>query len=57
MAELVGRAQVPVRKAAALEEELLSQGAVHVQELTSDDWVALQSWASLLPFEQRRLLA
>ena len=57
MAELVRNAKVPVAKAAALAAELVMLGAVHVQELTQDDWKGLTAWAGLLPLEQRRLLA
>ena len=56
MAELVAAAKLPEVKAAALQAELLTQGAVHVQELTTADWEALQSWCLLLSFEKRRLL-
>ena len=57
MSEIVGRARLPLAKAAALESEILALGAVHVQELAVEDWTALTAWANLLPFEQRRLLA
>ena len=57
MTELMRNAKVPVAKAAALAAELVMLGAVHVQELTMDDWKGLTAWAGLLPLEQRRLLA
>ena len=37
MSELVGRARLPLAKAAALESEILALGAVHVQELAVED--------------------
>ena len=57
MSEIVGRARLPLAKAATLESEILALGAVHVQELAVEDWAALTAWANLLPFEQRRLLS
>ena len=43
--------------AAALEQELLSLGAVHVSEVGRSEWETLSSWGLLRLFEQRRLLA
>ena len=43
--------------AAALEQELLSLGAVHVSEVGRSEWETLSSWGLLRVFEQRRLLA
>ena len=43
--------------AVALSEELRALGAVHVQEVTTDDWERLNAWQTLPPFEQRRLLS
>ena len=40
---------------AALMADVVAAGAVHVRELTSDDWLALPSWGSLRPLEKRRL--
>ena len=57
MATLAAKAGLPPGAKTALEAELLSLGAVHVQELTPEDWTGLVSWAHLRPFEQRRLLA
>ena len=57
MSALVGRARIPVAKAAVLEAEIRAQGAVHVQELTVEDWKGLSAWSTLLCFEQRRLLS
>lgn len=57
MSALVGAAKIPVAKAAKLQEEILACGAVHVQELSADDWKGLAAWSLLKPFEQRRVLA
>ncbi len=57
MSVLVAAVKLPAASAAALEAEILALGAVHVQELTADDWKSLSAWPSLRPFEQRRLLA
>ena len=40
-----------------MEAEILLAGAIHVRELANADWVGLTAWNSLLPFEQRRVLA
>jgi len=47
---------LPTQKAAALAAEVIALGAVHVEEMTPDEWQQLSAWAQLLPFEQRRLL-
>ena len=57
MVALVDRARLPSEVASALAAELCNLGAVHVQELTSEDWKALPSFLRLRVFEQRRLLA
>ena len=51
------KASLPRAAKVALGAEILGLGAVHVQELTAEDWQGLGSWAMLRPFEQRRLLA
>ena len=56
MLALAGRAQLPTQKAAALAAEVIALGAVHVEEMTPDEWQQLSAWAQPLPFEQRRLL-
>ena len=57
MSALAKQAKLPLAKASSLQADLLVLGAVHVQELTVADWTGLPAWATLLPFEQRRLLA
>ena len=57
MSALMGKAKIPVAKAAILEADVRSQGAVHVRELSAEDWKGLSSWNTLLCFEQRRLIA
>ena len=57
MEALVQRAKLPADKAAAMESEFVRAGAVHVQELVAEDWTRLDTWNSLLPFEQRRVMA
>lgn len=56
-AELMERAVVSPAAAEGLHRDLTAAGAVSVQELFPEDWRSLVSWATLLPFEQRRLLA
>ena len=51
------RASLPRAAKIALGAEILALGAVHVQELSAEDWQGLGCWAMLRPFEQRRLLA
>ena len=48
-------ARIPMPVAAALLGELRDLGVVHVSEVAPSDWPLLRSWASLRPFEQRRL--
>ena len=43
--------------APALKSEVEATGAVHVNELTPDDWAQLPSWPRLREMERRRLLA
>ena len=58
MRELAAKAQISNEPfLLAAQEELLRLGAVHVNEVTAREWQALQSWAKLLLFEQRRFLA
>ena len=40
---------------AALLADVVAAGAVHVRELTTDDWLALPEWGTLRPLEKRRL--
>ena len=57
MCALVGRARIPIAKAAVLETEIRALGAVPAQELTVDDWRRLSAWNILLCFEKRQLLS
>ena len=57
MQELITGARLQKAKGAALESEALALGAVNVEELAADDWQGLASWKTLLPCEQRRVLA
>ena len=57
MDDLSSRASLPAAKAEALRAELLSLGAVNVQEVSASDWQGLSAFSLLLPFEQRRLLS
>ena len=57
MTALAAKAHLSAPKAKVLETEILSLGAIHVQELVGSDWTNLSSWAALQPFEQRRFLA
>ena len=57
MAELVSRAQIGDTLAAGLSAELQGLGALHVKEVGLSDWVQLEAWHALRPFEQRRLHA
>ena len=56
MSRLVAEALLPVAKAFALEAEILDLGAVHINELTTEDWQKLAAWSKLGPFERRRVL-
>ena len=56
LALLLGAA-IPQDAAHALHGDALALGAASVAELTSEDWVALPSWAKLLPLQQRRVLS
>ena len=49
--------RIPVATAESLTQELVSLGAVCVQELALSDWQTLASWALVKPLERRRLLA
>ena len=53
---LVAVTFIPKTAADQVLQDLLNLGAVHVQELTRNDWAALPSFAALLPLQQRRLL-
>ena len=48
--------KLPPRAVDVLSKDIVATGAVHVQELTREDWEGLPSWASLKPMERRRVL-
>ena len=45
MSRLVAEALLPMAKAFALEAEILDLGAVHINELTTEDWQKLAAWS------------
>ena len=53
---LTNVAKLPMEAILELEKELVALGAVHVKELTGDDWQAMTAWTGLGQFAQRRLL-
>jgi len=53
---LVSLAKIPAEAALKLDQELTSQGAGLLKELTQEDWQPLASWSCLGQFAQRRLL-
>ena len=57
MDRLQTRACLGAQGAISLSDELRAKGAVHVQEVSPDDWQQLYAWQTLGPFEQRRLLS
>jgi hypothetical protein len=57
MPVVASRAQLPEDVSAALEAELHAAGAVHVKELTVDDWQQLACFPRLKVFQQRRLVS
>jgi hypothetical protein len=56
-ADLMAKAVVSQTAAESLFRDVASMGAISVQELFPNDWRSLTSWPTLLPFEQRRVLA
>ena len=54
---LAAKAQLPRAVVDALGAEIVALGAVHVNELTPDDWKTNISWTRLRTMEQHRLLA
>ena len=48
---------IPANLAASLQIDAASLGAANVEELRASDWAALATWSSLLPLQQRRILA
>ena len=56
LSRLLGAAHLPQAARAALVHDVLATGAVHVQELTRQDWEELPAWQSLKPLECRRIL-
>ena len=56
LSQLLDAARVSPATRAALVRDIVAVGAVHVQELTQEDWQSLTSWQLLKPLEQRRVL-
>ena len=57
--EAVCQAVVPRISAhayAAVREELLASGVIHVAEFSVEDWASVRALSALLPFEQRRFM-
>lgn len=57
MEELAFETRLLPSVAAAIEQELVELGAVHIRELMATEWPQLRTWAQLKPLEQRRLAA
>ncbi|CAE8679700.1 unnamed protein product [Polarella glacialis] len=57
LAELLRLAAIPEMVARSLGTEILELGAVHIRELSVQDWCELAAWGGLRPLQQRRLLA
>ena len=55
--QLMAAARLAAAVVPALKSEVEATGAVHVNELTPDDWAQLPSWPRLREMERRRLLA
>ena len=49
-------ARVPEEAVSALTQDVAGLGAVHVSELSRDDWLRLTAFQSLRDLEKRRLL-
>ena len=52
--KLLAAAVLPEAVAGSLARDVAMTGAIHVRELTRQDWTLLPSWASLRAMEQRR---
>ena len=57
MCVLAHEAGLPAAAAAALEQELVELGALHVRELPVTEWPQLRAWVLLKPLQQRRVAA
>ena len=57
LAQLMRAARLAGEVILALERDVEASGAVHVNELTPEDWAQLSSWPQVRPLERRRLLA
>ena len=53
--KLLAAAVLPEAVAGSLARDVAMTGAIHVRELTRQDWTLLPSWASLRAMEQRRI--
>jgi len=56
LAQFLSAAKLPPPAIDALTKDITESGAVHVQELTREDWQQLPSWSLLKPLQRRRLL-
>jgi len=56
LAQFLFAAKLPPPAVDALTKDFTESGAVHVQELTQEDWQQLPSWSLLRPLQSRRLL-
>ena len=53
---LLSAAVLPAEVAHEVSLEVAASGALHVRELSREDWIGLSAWQRLRPMEQRRLL-
>jgi hypothetical protein len=56
LAQFLEAARVPPEICLALTQQIVVLGAVHVQELSRNDWIQLPAWASMKEMERRRVL-
>ena len=56
LSRLLDTFKLPPAMREALAREIEATGALHVQELTRQDWEELPSWQSVRPLERRRVL-
>ena len=54
--EIMLQAAIPQPVRIGLKRDVDELGAVHIRELTEDDWKNLSSWANLRPLQQRRIM-
>ncbi len=56
LGSFLNAAPLPALACEALAREVVASGAVHVTELTRQDWEQLDSWQLLKPLERPRVL-